>query len=447
MMTTATENPVRFNEHARVKLFRLTVRKLNDNDYDVMKIGYRSPGSVIATRKVGIEVIGLLKKGYTLKEVREALGKRYNCTADRIQITPLIDTLMKAKMIKSVDGNTIISDRINLFNYIFILTRIQLNKVLRFLYTVIIEKLLPVTLVYPICAKTKFWFRAPGNKKKVAPLNPLIISNLKRSFPSRDIVELEKIAQSYWDNKLKITIDYQLLGKSVKVFPHWLKRFSSCTGLEYLEAARALNKGVLLCGFHFGFIFLIPLILISYGYNVTTIGYTGRNFDSSFYNRLNDTFSKVGFGEFQIRNLVDLRGLASVVKLLAKGELVIIMADVDMSSMFDKNPEIGRYMGSDTINYRPAQTKVNILGHSISANKGLAWLHLQTGAPLVPARMFRTDENSQQLIIRPALQFDDQKHNGKEDVDSITGIIFKALEKEVYQEPSQWLYWNRIHEI
>ena len=446
MIPTIKKSPAsEISEHARIKLCRLIIHKLNDNDYDVMKVGYRTPRTVIATRKLGVEVINLFKKGCTIKGVREILSQRYNCTAERIQITPLIESLLKARMIKSINGKPVIPDQLNLPLYIYLLSRMQLNKAARFLYTILIENLLPVTIIYPILAKIVFSVRTLKNRKKVAPFIPLVIRNLKQTFPSVKDAELAKIAQEYWDNKLKIGIDYQLLGKSMKVFPHWLKAFSSCTGIEYLEGACEQKRGVLLCGFHFGFMFLIPLVLITFGYNITVIGYTGRNFDSNFYAQLNETFKKAGFGEFNMRNLVDLKGLASIVKLLENGGIVLIMADANMAAVLAKTPDIGKYMGSDTINYRPAQTKVNILGHSISGNKGIAWLHRQTGAPIVPVRMFRTGKNRQELIIRPALNLDDG--NGKYDIEQSTHVIYTALEREVYDNPAQWIYWNRIHEM
>ena len=92
--------------------------------------------------------------------------------------------------------------------------------------------------------------------------------------------------------------------------------------------------------------------------------------------------------------------------------------------------------------YQPALTKVEFLGHSILAHRGTAWLHRKTGAPIVPVLMVEDRESYQKLIIDPALEL---SHEQK--IDDDVRAIYRQLEMYVSQYPTQWRYWKLLHKM
>lgn len=87
-----------------------------------------------------------------------------------------------------------------------------------------------------------------------------------------------------------------------------------------------------------------------------------------------------------------------------------------------------------------------LLGRSVRGNKGVAWLHEQTGAPIVPAAVLRRRGGSEQLLLRPALATRPEP-SARARITASVQAIYDELEAFVHAHPEQWCYWKFLHRM
>ena len=93
--------------NAKLQLYPFLVRRKNAKDYFLMRLGCRTV-TVLTTTESGVAASRLLKSGCSAAEVSARLSSMFKCRDADIQ--PLLKALYKARMIRSIDGQTVEAD-------------------------------------------------------------------------------------------------------------------------------------------------------------------------------------------------------------------------------------------------------------------------------------------------------------------------------------------------
>src|SRR5437588_11135033 len=95
-------------DNSRIELFPIYIHEAGEGTFRVVRWGGKSR---IATRRPGIDVIEMLRKGATIGQVKEELSRRYHHRTEEIVLTPLLTALQKANLIRRIDTQEIKSSR------------------------------------------------------------------------------------------------------------------------------------------------------------------------------------------------------------------------------------------------------------------------------------------------------------------------------------------------
>ncbi|MBL8150075.1 MAG: hypothetical protein JNN15_09125, partial [Blastocatellia bacterium] len=253
---------MRATEESKVELFPLYIHSYGDNNFRVIRKWGRS---VMVTRQQGLEVIELLGRGAKLKEVRTSLAQKYGCESSKIDLSPLLTALRKANLIKSVDGEKICKNEVTASTFLEFFLRFYLFRTVN-KYS---RKYLPISILRKVLYLITFFQLRKATREKVenAAKNMMVV--LGRDSDRK----IGSYRKDYYRHLVKNIIDIDsLMPKSPTEVEAWLSNNVSYVGLEHLDRAIKSGKGVLLCGFHFTSVRLIPLVLMRRGYSFTTMG-------------------------------------------------------------------------------------------------------------------------------------------------------------------------------
>jgi len=427
-------------EQGRIKLLPLVIWRIKKDDYNVIRIGCRAI-TVIGTHRIGVEAIRLWQKGRSLGQTKSILGSRHGYPPEQIDLTPLIKTLLKAKMVQSIDEEIIEPEEPNTLRLLYHYLRCCLNAV-GLAATIATIKYLPVGVAHWLL----FFFQAARRRRKSQQLRARARDNLRRVFGAAlEEERIETLASHYEQEMIRCEIDARCLREmSAPKIARWLKNSVELSGQEYFNRARTEGRGVILCGFHFSSQFLLPLILWLRGYSFTVIGLIGRISEEekfrSGYELINRQIP--GCGEVKWFATLDLKSVLEIRKVLSQGGVVLLFADAYVKALNRPGNDAARYFGHTIAEYLPARTRVKLLGQPIAANKGVAWLRVQTGTPVVPIKLLRQTSTKYRLIIEPQLNLD-----GEASIEAVVAAIYQALERDIYLHPGQWLYWSELHKM
>jgi len=247
-----------------------------------------------------------------------------------------------------------------------------------------------------------------GIRKQVA------VQNLHMIFPEKSRKEINGILKEMY-RQMGLTAaetyfaDINDLYDSFKVI-----------GLEHLEEALTLNRGVIVASGHFG--------------NWELAGrYIARDHKLSvIYKKLRNRY----FDEFnnKIRNdercvLIEKKhALRKILKLLAEKYIVTIMVDQ---------------------NARKNGVLIDCMGHPASAFVGTAKIAVKTGTPIVPGVSLREKDGSNYLIFEKMINVEEYG-NDAESIRQLTQDVSKRVEKYAWENPGQWFWvhrrWRKSHE-
>jgi KDO2-lipid IV(A) lauroyltransferase len=268
---------------------------------------------------------------------------------------------------------------------------------------------LPLPLLYGLAALTGItsWLGDANTRRKVGEA-------LQTSLPRLTAAERREVIRKHSLYKRKLRLSYRLLLASRdRAATRW-----SIDGLEHLEAALALGKGVVLVTTHFGYGRLAPLILEQRGYTLLLLGQPDKQ------RRLNRTkvarWAARFFTSKRSRDLPSALNLRPLLAALARNEIVLTAFDGAWSSTV---------VGTD------------ILGQRMAFMGGIFSVAKASGAALLPA--FVVDDNPARrdvrLVIEPALQF-----SGDEEPTELAGLraFVPVLEETIARYP-HLLDWRK----
>lgn len=397
--------------------------------------------TTVATSQLGAETVRLLQRGRTVRQAREILHARLGRDNSQIDISPVVDALIKAKLVRTIDGRVVETERPTL-RRVF-LHRLQLSvQVFRtHLRESAIKYLPPQTAHRLICFAM---LRRYPSKPSHAP-SPLR-ENLRQAFaatlPDQTI---EEIALEHHRENVRRAVDVQLLRNLPRrKMTGWLEDSVEFTGLDRIHAARREGRGAILCGFHFGAPqLLVPLLWrrgISFVGAAAIPPFRGKTLAEKLI--LDETYlpgGVPGCGTVTWYTRFSFRGFLEMMKAVEAGQTALLFPD----GYFNRpNREIAKYFGHLAAEYHPSQKPVPFLGQRILANLMVPWLWVETRAPLLPLKLLRKSDARFQVVIEPPLTLPPDAT-----VDSAAVQLYSALEQDVRLHPASWNYWGRLHEF
>ncbi|HEV7377453.1 MAG TPA: lysophospholipid acyltransferase family protein [Pyrinomonadaceae bacterium] len=240
--------------------------------------------------------------------------------------------------------------------------------------------------------------------------------NLELAFPEMDERERERILRGCFKNLGRLLGEFSQFPRAT---PESLRRIVECEGLENLQAAQALGRGVILFTGHLGAWELSSLALSAFGYPMS---FLVRRIDNPLIERLIEK-TRTRFGNRSIDKRAAMRPMLRTLR--AGGTLGIL---VDLNTQ----PHEGIF--------------VDFFGIPASTTSGVAALALRTGAAVLPV-FVPWDEKRRRFVLHVDPPLVVAPHGDeKEDIKQLTSLFTSVVESYVRRFPEQWLWihkrWN-----
>ncbi|HEY0831318.1 MAG TPA: lysophospholipid acyltransferase family protein [Candidatus Dormibacteraeota bacterium] len=251
---------------------------------------------------------------------------------------------------------------------------------------------------------------------RFSPLaRPRLEFNLKIACPELedDPRELRRLSWLNFRNHAKAYADLmQLPRTSVETMRPWLK----VQGIEYLEQARALGKGVLVISCHMGSYEVVSAI---WSATLTPVSFFAEELEPrALFEWYRDTRARLGISVLTL----DTGGLRRVLQALRDEEMVVTAIDRDIVGSGYPMPFFGRLAPIPL---------------------GPAAIALRTGTPILPVCVYRLPDDTYQAEAAP-LVFAVDTGDHRADQVRATEQVLRQLEEFIRRHPEQWHVPHRI---
>jgi lauroyl/myristoyl acyltransferase len=431
-------------ENARLRLFPFLIHRISQDDCMVYRIG-GSRITMVATSRLGVQAMQILKDGRTITETKELLCKRLGVLEGQLDLSPVLEAILKARMIRNVDGRIVEAERPTILRTLFhrlqFACHLSRERAWEALIKYLPRYLPPKASHYLLCL-----LKRAGRLHKTQPSSGRVRRNLNMAFrrvlPNRAVGSL---AKQHELEQIRRAVDNLLLRNlPPQKMVGWLRDSVRFTGLEQLRAAQATGSGAILCGFHFGAPqLLVPLLWrggISFTSAAAMLPSRGQTLAPKIV--LDERYSKEGVpgcGTVVLHTKFSFRGFLEMLKAVERGETVLVFPD----GYSDRpNREIARYFGHLAAEFSPSRSFVPFLGQAIAANLMVPWLCRQTGAPLFPVKLLRSESQTYEVVVEPPLDLASDAS-----LEASAERLYGVLEKDIYLHPASWNYWDRFHKF
>ena len=253
---------------------------------------------------------------------------------------------------------------------------------------------------------------------RFSPLaRPRLEFNLKVACPEleNDKRELRRLSWLNFRNHAKAYADLmQLPTMSMQAMRPLLK----VKGLEYLEEARAIGKGVLVVSCHMGSYEVVSAI---WSATLTPVSFFAEELEPrALFEWYRETRARLGISVLTLGH----GGLRKVLQALHDKEMVITAIDRDITGTGHRMPFFGR----------PAPIPL-----------GPAAIALRLGTPLFPVCVYRLPDDSYQAEGAP-LVFAKDTGDSTGDQVRATQQVLRQIEAFIRSHPEQWHVPHRIWE-
>jgi KDO2-lipid IV(A) lauroyltransferase len=191
----------------------------------------------------------------------------------------------------------------------------------------------------------------------------------------------------------------------------------SIDGIEHLERALGLGRGVVAVSAHMGNFPLIGPRLIAEGYRFSLMLRDPR--DSKLAAVLADIRGKLGIESIPVQP--SRTCIAESLKCLKRNGILFLQIDQNASSH---------------------DLWVDFFGREVPTFKGPVVFSMRTGAPLIPLFTVRDAPDHHRLVVAPPFAIDDTG-NRDQDILTTTAKLTKLIESYVRQYPTQWWWFHR----
>jgi KDO2-lipid IV(A) lauroyltransferase len=238
---------------------------------------------------------------------------------------------------------------------------------------------------------------------------PRLEFNLKMACPelATDPRRLRRISWLNFRNHAKAYADLMLLPRtSVETMRPWLK----VEGMEYLEQARAIGKGVLVISCHMGSYEVVSAI---WSATLTPVSLFAEELEPRpLFEWYRDTRARLGISVLTL----DLGGIRKVLQALRDQEMVVTAIDRDIVGTGYPMP---------------------FFGQLAPIPLGPAAIALRTGTPIFPVCVYRLPDDTYQAEGAP-LVFAEDTGNPRADQVRTTEKVLRQLEIFIRRHPEQW---------
>ncbi len=239
----------------------------------------------------------------------------------------------------------------------------------------------------------------------------IALHNLRTAFPEKDISEIINIAKGSYRNLGLVAAEFFDLPTITK---DRIEQIVEIEGYDHYLRALEKGKGILLFGGHFGN-WELSAIAVSLMLKPMMVIY--RSLD----NPLLDAFVK------SVRT--------------SKGNILVQKqkAMLAMNRHLRRNSIVGLLIDQN-VDWREG-VFVKFFGRPACSTDGLAYLSLETGAPVLPGFMLRKTDGRYRMILGEEVEFV-QTENPEADLQVNTQRYQQILEDKIRQYPEQWLWMH-----
>jgi KDO2-lipid IV(A) lauroyltransferase len=238
---------------------------------------------------------------------------------------------------------------------------------------------------------------------------PRLEFNLKLACPelAGDQGALRRLSWLNFRNHAKAYADLMMLPRtSVETMRPWLK----VVGMEHLERARALGKGVLVVSCHMGSYEVVSAI---WSATLTPVSLFAEELEPrALFEWYRDTRARLGISVLTL----DTGGLRRVLQALRDEEMVVTAIDRDI---------VGT--GHPLL----------FFGRLAPIPLGPAAIALRTGTPILPVCVYRLPDDTFQAEAAPLVL---AQETGDQRADQVraTELVLRQLEEFIRRHPEQW---------
>lgn len=256
-------------------------------------------------------------------------------------------------------------------------------------------------------ARIAWWF---------SPLaRPRLEYNLKIVCPELSAEQIARLSYRNFRNHSKAYADLMMLPRT-RIAE--MRPLLKVNGLEYLEEARRMGKGVLVVSCHMGSYEVCAAI---WSATLAPVSFFAEELEPrSLFEWYRDTRARLGISVLPL----DVVGLRKVTQALRDNEMVITAIDRDITGT-------GRTM--------------QFFGRPAPIPLGPAQLALRMGTPLFPVCVYRLPDDTYQAEGAPLVI---AERTGDDDADElrITQELLRPIERFIREHPDQWHVPHRIWE-
>ena len=235
-------------------------------------------------------------------------------------------------------------------------------------------------------------------------------NNLKTALgKEKDERELEELALNVFENVGKNVADAARLNNM-----KWeeIEKITRIEGLEYLDDAYKMGRGVVAVTGHIGNFELFAAYLSLKGYGLSVIG-------RELYDRRLDALLVKSRQSVGLENIPSTASVKQPIKTLRSGRVLGVLADQDST--------------------RVRGVFVNFFGRAAHTPVGPALLAYKTGSPIVPMAMVREGDDQYKIVVKEPVELASSGDKEK-DIIETTQRYTKVLESIIREYPSQWLW-------
>jgi lauroyl/myristoyl acyltransferase len=254
-------------------------------------------------------------------------------------------------------------------------------------------------------ARFAFWF---------SPLaRPRLQFNLAVACPELDEQALRRTTWLNFRNHAKAYVDLMMLPRTRVTA---MRQLLQVQGMEHLEAARALGKGVMVVSCHMGSYEVVSAIWAA---TLTPVSFFAEELEpKALFEWYRDTRARLGISVLTL----SVKGIRKVTQALQEQEMVITAIDRDITGTGHVMPFFGR----------PAPIPL-----------GTAAIALRLGTPLLPVCVYRLPDDSYMAEATPHVVATSTGDRKADEV-RVTQELLRRIEGFIRSHPDQWHVPHRI---